>query len=348
MGSCSSVLSNVPVISDVSSKLNTTSCDKSKQGIINATNRIISAAIIKSVNNCSSSVVSSQNVEILCQNKSNPTEIYEANQSCTTCMNNVFQGMQDHYKQEREQNTENPKSAKVRLKFDTQLDMLNKRMFQCGVETCKACSLINVSQNNVITSGSNCYQQIQNQANFSVNIRAILKQQLLSNKDVLAGVVNALNNTNIDSITDTISNDIETRITNNYLKNLSTSIQSGQSINVVSGSTSVSSVSQYNMFQSIVKSVNNDNIASDVLNNSLLTAIEKSVNQENTLNDFGEVIFNVVNTPLGAINKTVEYVMISVLSFLGLLTIILIIYLAVKFRKSKPVIEQGVRIQNVL
>lgn len=347
MGSCSSVLSDIPVVSNVSSKLNTTSCDKSKQGIIQATNRVISAAIIKSVNNCSSSVVSSQNIEILCENKANPTEIYEENAACTTCMNNVFQGMQDHYRQEREQNKEKPQAAKVRLSFDTQLDMLNKRMFQCGVETCKACSLINVSENNVINSGSDCYTQLTSTANFSTNIRAILKQQLLSNKDVLAGVVNALNNTNIDSITDTISNDIETRVTSNYLQNLATAIQSQQSINVVSSSTSVANVSQYNMFQSIVSNVNNANIASDVINNSLLTAIEKSVNQENTLNDFGEVIFNVVNAPLGAINKTVQYVMISVLSFLGLLTLILIIYLIVKFRKHKPVIEPGYRIQSV-
>lgn len=337
MGNCSNVLSSVPVISDVSSTLNTTSCSKSKQGIIDATNRIISSAIIKSVDNCSSSVVSSQNTEILCQNKDKPDEVYEANAACTTCMNNVFQGMQDHFRQERLQNRNKPKSAKVRLKFDTQLDMLNKRMFQCGVETCKACSLVNVSENNVISSNSDCYNQIKSKANFSTNIRAILKQQLLSNKDVLAGVVNELNNTNIDSITDTISNNIETRVTSNYLNNLATSIQANQSINVVSSSTSVANVSQYNMFQAIVEDVNKTNIASDVINNSLLTAIEKSINEQSTLNDVGEVIFNVVNKPLGAIDKTVQYIMISILSFLGLLTIVLVIYLVIKFRRKKSV-----------
>ena len=92
-------------------------CHHTPQGYVNVLNDIVSQSIYNGINAVSSIAESGQIVSIECDpSLPDGLETYEGNSACTTCMNQVYDGLDAQHQYERDawKGTE----AKVRLSLE--------------------------------------------------------------------------------------------------------------------------------------------------------------------------------------------------------------------------------------
>lgn len=307
-------------------------CSKSKQAIINVTNSIVASAIIMSVENCGSNEVATQEIHLTC-NPDVPTgEVYEQNVSCNTCNEAVFEGMLAQHALERKMWAQGAE-VKVRLPINQEYALMMGRIGTCGVNTCKACSLANVTQSSILNGSSTCYDQLRSKTNFSANMTSLVQEQLLNNQDVLSGVAQALGAQGVNKLTETIVNQINSTVTDRFLDEVVLEMKAKQDITIDGSSTTVTNISQYSAFNIALKQVTENDIATKSISDAVFSTVAEVANQQNTLNDIGEVVFEATVDFTKAIDNTVGQIMISVLVVLGVTVSAIIgyaIYKAVK------------------
>jgi hypothetical protein len=311
-------------------------CDKSKTGLINATNSIISMAITKSITDCATENQALQNVDITCNPNLEGTglSVYEENQACTQCMNEVFNGFDEQHQMERDAWTKR-KSVKVRLSIDDEYKLLIARLSACGIHTCKACSFINLTQVSVINTENSCLDTNLSVQNVQNNIQTLIKQQLSNNQDVLSGVAQALAQKNVDKITETITNRILTQVNNDFLNRTIQNLKTRQVMQFNSGNqTLINNISQSNAFTMISEQVTTAQIAQNTISSEFFETVSQIVKQQNTLDSVGTAIFQSSVTFTSAINSVVTKVLIAVIASLAFVLIMIVSYLIFKFVKS--------------
>ena len=318
-------------------------CSKDRQAIIRATNEIVATAIVTSINQCNDQTLTTQNVKLTCapSNLEANTTVYEANSSCTRCIENVFNGMQSQHDLERKLWSKGP--AQVRLPINDEYMLLMGRLGTCGMTVCKACTIANVSQANILSTNSSCFSNIDQQASFKTNLSSLLKQQLVNNQDILAGVAKAFGNSNVSNITENLTNLISSKADTNFINSVFRQITSTQNITLQSnGSTTVNNISQINTFNIALQLVSQANIAENSISNDVFQTVAEVANQQNTLNDVGTLVFESTVTFVGAIDSIVGKVMLAALITLGVIVLVIIAYALYRFIKKSVVATQKV------
>jgi hypothetical protein len=351
MGACSSVGSKLnPYLigvvgafsgndSRTASVLPTKGCDKSKQAIVNATNEIVATAIVLSVNSCTAEAQVDQQISITCRptGLEANTQVYEENSACRQCYESVFNGMMAQHVLERKVWADGG-TVMVRTPINEEYELMISRMQLCGVNTCKACALSNVTQANIIQSNTSCQNTMSNKDTFSTNLSSLVNEQLLNNQDVLSGVASAFGAKGVSDLTEQIVNQISTTVTQNFLTNTVNKMASSQVIILDSGtSTQFNNMTQYSSYNVALSEVTTNNIVTNAISDSVFATVAEIANQQNTLNDVGEVLFQSSVDFVTAINNVVGQVMIAVLVVLGCVVAFIIGYAIYKVVKKTAV-----------
>jgi hypothetical protein len=318
-------------------------CSKDKTALVQATNEIVATAIILSVNECNSVETSSQDITITCDpllpdEKTGQTwEVYEANPACGKCNEAVFKGMLAQHALERRM-WDQGKEVKVRLPINEEYVLMLGRIGTCGINTCKACSLSNVTQSNILRGNSSCYIQMRSQANFKTNLTTLIQEQLVNNQDVLSGVAKAFGAEGVNNLTEKIVNQITSNTSENFLNLTVDNMTSSQVINMnIGGTTSVNNISQYSAFNIALDAVTKEDIVNKSISDAVFSTVAEVANEQNTLNDLGEVVFESTVDFTKAINNSVGKVMIAVLIGLGAVVAFIIGYALYKFFRKTTV-----------
>lgn len=314
-------------------------CSNNSTALVNATNEIIATAIINSLTYCTELAETWQDINITCLPDLPEGQVYEGNKACGQCIESVFTGMLAQHAMERKmwQNS-NPDAVRVRLDINSEYTLLLGRTGTCGMVACKACTLANVSQNNILTANSSCYDTMTDATQFESNLGSLVQQQLLNNQDVLAGVAKVFGNSDVSSLTQTIVNKIASQVTTNFLQNFVESLKTTQIINITSnGGFSGNGIAQINTFQLAVQFVSTKNVAEQALGSSVFEVIQQVADEQNTLNDVGTLVFQSTVGFSAAINNVVGQVMIATLALLGVVVVAILCYAGYKFIKKSAV-----------
>ena len=306
-------------------------CDKSPTALVKATNEIIATAIVQSSNKCNQQADITQLIDIRClPTNLDGIQVWEQNAGCRLCFESVFEGMLAHHALERKLWNEG-QEVKVRLPINDEYGLMLQRLELCGIGQCKACALQNVTQANLLKANSSCYEQLRSTANFSANLRALIKEQLLNNQDVLSGLADALGQNGLDSITDTVSSRLETQVTTSFLTSVTSLMEQSQVIQIRSNSTvDTNNISQENAYNIALQEVTNSNVTLNAISTDVFDAVARVANQQNTLNDVGEAVFQSTLDITQALEGVVARVMFAVLSVLVVTVLVIVGYLIYK------------------
>lgn len=312
-------------------------CDKSKNALIKATQEIVATAIVDSLSSCTSMSQADQVISISCRPNLPAGQVYEGNSACGQCNGNVFDGMLAGHAQERKMwATDDPANVRVRLNIDDEFRLLITRANTCGITACKACSLANTTQYNILNSSQDCYGSSLTVANFTNSLENLLTQQLVSNQDVLAGVAAAFGGpANVVNITQNIRAAITQQVNTSFLEQVKTRMQSQQTITLATngGSVSGNNISQSTTFNVALQAVTENDIIRKSGLESKFDVIEQVINQQTTINAVGEALFTSTITFAKTLDSIVGKVMIAVIVALGLVVVFLLglaIYRGVK------------------
>lgn len=318
-------------------------CSRDRKAIINASNQIVATAILQSLNYCTQVADTWQSINITCNPVMPAGEVYEGNKACGTCVEDVFLGMLNQHQLERKQwDRETPTDIGVRLDINSEYTLLMGRVGTCGLVSCKACTLANVSQNNILTVDSSCYSTLTNTTFFQANLSSLVQQQLLNNQDVLAGVAKAFGNNDVSTLTEDITNRISSQVNENFLQEFVNQLKSTQIININStGSFSGNGIAQINIFQLATQYVQDQSVITNSLPSEMFTMIEQVANEQNTLNDVGTLTFEATVGFTAALSNVVGQVMIATLALLGVVVVAIVAYAGYKFiRKTSQAAAQ--------
>lgn len=317
-------------------------CSRDPTAVINATNQIVATAIVQSLNYCTQIAETWQDINITCDPQLPSGEVYEGNAACKTCVEDVFQGMLEQHAMERKMwGRENPADVRVRLDINSEYTLLLGRVGTCGMVACKACTLANVSQGNILTANSACNDTLKNTDIFKTNLSALVQQQLLNNQDVLAGVAKKFASNNVTTLTETITNKISTNVTSTFLNDFVDSLQNTQIIRLDTPSFSGQGIAQNNVFQLAAQYVSSNGVAENSFDSDTWTIIQQVANEQNTLNDLGTLTFQATIGFAQAVDNVVGQVMIATLVVLAVVVLVIIGYASYKFiRKTSLEVAQ--------
>ncbi len=312
-------------------------CSKSKAALVQATREVVSSAIVTSLTQCSSFAQADQSTSITCMPRLPAGTVYEGNAACGSCNGNVFDGMMAGHAQERAMWDKGEDSeVRVRLPIDEEFKLLMARVGSCGLTTCKACSLANVTQYNILNADMKCYAQMRDTTVFQNNLSTIVKQQLLANQDVLAGVARALGSgADVINITEKITSSISSHVTQDFLNTLSKTMSQSQTITIVAGGSFFgNNISQNTAFTLALEAVTEADIVNKAISDGTFAVMEQVINEQNTLNSVGAILFTSTITFATALDSIVGKVMIAVLVALGVVLLFLASYAMYKMIKQ--------------
>lgn len=329
MGGCNSVWKRIALGADrLSNPDAKSSCDKSKTGIVNATNQIIAMSVIQSLQSCCQQASAIQTLQVTCDPDLAFYEgVFESNAACGNCLQSVYDSFKYQHQLEELQWEKDKSQAKVRLPMDTELEEMIERVQTCGLGPCKACSLINITQSNILHADQTCFQTVADSTSLRANMTGLITQQLTQNQDVLAGVAQAFGNPDVATISESLTNLITSNNFTDILQNTMNQLSESQTLSVDGENSSVRNITQMSVFTAVVHAMNSANIVTQNVDSTILDTIEQVVQQQNTLNDFGEVIFESSVTLTQAIDNIVGRIMIATLVALGLVVMSIIGYL---------------------
>ena len=313
-------------------------CNTDHGGMVNAMNQIISMSVVKSVNNCDTNTKTTQTFNLFCNPIIDPNAsytVYEGNPSCTDCIQGHFDAWKGQVESEKKLWT-SPQQTIVRQDINKSYNILINGLSACGINTCKACSIQNVNQSNMINISSDCNNIEQVQKVFNANVRGLVSQQLTQNQDILASAMKTLVTNNANSVIDTISTSISSKITTNTINNWIQNAFKFQNITLkASGTVVTNNISQANIYNSVVESVSKTDISSKVLDELNFQLFETIINSQQTLNSVGETVFKSVTGFLGLIDGIVGRVLVATAAILGLVVFVIVFFIIYKIVKSR-------------
>ena len=150
------------------------------------------------------------------------------------------------------------------------------------------------------------------------NVSTLLQEQFLNNQDVMSAAMQSLGIQGVQSLSDTIANQISTVVTSSFLSALRQQIALSQVITVKSSTTtSVNNVTQSSILNIVQQTVSKNKVSTSAYAESVFNDISNLVNQQNTLDEVGNVVFKATTTFTKAIDSSVGMVMMAVLVLLG-------------------------------
>jgi len=326
MGACQSQLASIPLLSGALMKA--AGCGhRTKDVLIDAVNNIVSESYTQALTTCASSAVASQSIVMKCHPASynangSPTDfVYEENAACKACMSDVFKGMSDQHADEKQKWSDGG-AAKVRLPIDTEFQLMYDRLETCGLTMCKACVLVNATQESLLSSVSRCKDNADFQSNYESNLGNNITAQLNNNQDVLSSLANLLQKPDVTSVSQTIQNSITNVTKQEFSNSLVAALSSAQTVVIDSnGGTVVRNLLQNTTAASVVQFMSKEDVAQQAFASDWLKEAAAIANDQNTLSDVGEVIGQGGVTLAKTLESIVGKILLAVLVFLGVVVL---------------------------
>lgn len=303
--------------------------------LLDSVNTIVTDSITDAFNICTQSDFAKLNIQITCDPKIEGVSfsVFEGNPSCTACMNGVFTGIFDHH--EREQALWAKSDVRVRLPIDKEYQDMVARLELCGLSACKACVLSNSTQSSFIKSSNNCSTSGDFQTTVSDNIQSNISTQLLNNQDVLAGVASALGNSDLNTISSTLRDQVVEQMKSDFYTGLSNQLNASQSIIVNSEiGISVNNVVQSSMFAIVNSWVTSQDVASKAFTKEFVDAVSSVAENQNTLGNVGELLVQSSSIMAKTLDSIVGKILIAVLILLLVIVVAIVSFALYRIIKN--------------
>lgn len=376
MGGCNSTFGRMIQATSLSSGKN---CGHSKYGLINATENLVVMSIINSINDCNSSATIEQllaigcnpdisefkiakqcvdtNDEFIpnCSSDTIPVTVYEENKNCANCLQGIFDSIAYQGQLERHVWIRDKDKSQVRSDINDVVKKMSENIKGCGMTSCKACTLSNISQKNIITLNQDCFNQTKLKSSVQENLSGLLQEQLASNKDVISAISEALQSNDIQKISTKLSTSITTNINDSFYSSLESKITQSQIISsnycnesLLNGdcpnnnSSNINGLTQYSLTSIIAQQVQENNIIQNAKLDSLFNDIIAILDKNNTLDSLGDIVFESTITFVSAFTSVIGKIMIIMGIILGTIVLVLIclgIYRLVKRVKQKRILK---------
>lgn len=294
----------------------THSCGQRKpEVLLDSVNTIVSNSIMDSLNTCDEFSLARQTIRITCDPKlSGQTfSVFEANPSCTACMQRVFTGLFDQHQAEQFQWDKS--SARVRLPIDTEYQSMVDRLEVCGLTACKACVLSNSTQSSFINQSNSCVASAAFKSTFESNLQSNISTQLLNNQDVLSGVASALGNKDLNQISTTLSGQITQSFKSDFFTRLGSLLSDSQSV-IVNGDSNNSNIVQSSSFSMINSYVTKEDVATSAFTKEFVDAVSAVAENQNTLGSVGELLVQSSTIMAKTLDSIVGKILVAVLILL--------------------------------
>jgi hypothetical protein len=316
-------------------------CDKSKKGLIEATNSIITSAITNSFVSCMSEVKSLQYASVTCHPnldtlavrtddpKRRPT-VFEENQECTNCIESAFRGLHHWHELEERRWLNTSNEVAVITSFDKELATMTNALEVCGMQSCKACNMVNVTQSNTIDATQGCTAKIDLETKFKNNLTGIITQELTNNQDVLSAAAKVLGTDGLGTLTQELTNRISTHVTKLEIDAAILNIQSTQRFTYSGQAGSVGGISQVNAFNVVQQYVTDSKFSTKAVSDVDFQSMADILNKQNTMDSLGNLVFHSTVDLTEAINSAAGQFMMFTVGILAVLFLAIFSYLAYK------------------
>jgi len=307
----------------------------SQSAIVNQTNIMVSNVIVNIALYCNTQDISDQMISVKCNPQyQNASIVWEQNSSCQACVVNVTNNQLQYYK-----NVErlwNSKPAGVSLPINQDFQNIINDFVSCGLNSCKACVLENVSQSSVITSVLNCqaFNNVQN--TISQQMIAQVTQNLTNNQDMLAPLAEMLGSSSTSDVIYNVTNRIMTLLTEDVVANLTQQVSNNQtlSLNLHGGETQIIGSTQNSAYNSVMKYLGDTNLLNNILESSQWDELLQLYNEQNTIDSLGNTIVASVNLLTQLLNNVVGQVVIIVLCLVVVIFLAMVIYVITNLIKN--------------
>jgi len=316
----------------------------SQSEVIDSANSMVATIMTNIALYCSSTDTSTQNITVHCLPVT--STIYELNEGCTTCINNVKASALAYYDQQQQLWTRGVMAAQVRKPIDADFQNIIQEFITCSVTSCKACTFNNLSQTTTVQSVLTCeaFNNVQN--NINQQLMTQITQQLTNNQDALSGFAAIFGHQTAD-ITYALATRISAKITNNVVSDIEALITGNQSITWSGGSEAISGWSQQNTFNNIQTYLNTNNVLNSILTQDQWTLFQSAANDQNTIDELGNLIVGATKWLKKISEFIVGKAMIAAICVLIFVTIVVILYITVKLI-TKAVKSQRAKDQHKL
>jgi hypothetical protein len=302
-----------------------------RNGITKITSELVAEAINRTTNNCSGQANITQVIDVTCNPviSNDSIDVYEQNSACTQCMENVFGSMRRYHNAQRAMWSSDLSSANVLTNIDDDYSSLHDKLRACGINVCKACSFLNLTQANSLNTITSCYSDMNNKSIISSNLDSLIQQMFVNNQDVFQAVIDTLGGGKVNTLSQTVTSEIMSNVTQDFLNNTLARVQASQVMSFdIQGSISISNMSQKSTYNIILQEVSESDIVSRALQELQVDTMLKYLNEQTTLNSVGKFIYTSTLRPLQFIDTSFE--LASVLT-LGIVLFTGIVLLAVMY-----------------
>lgn len=298
------------------------SCGKpTRELLLNSTNDIISNTIVQRMLACTTSNTSLQLIELKCQ----PSGVYESNAACSQCMQNVFQGIIDQHQYELSEWKRG--EVKVRLPIDQEYNQMVQRLESCGISFCKACSLVNATQESVIKSFDQCQSTLITSDSFKADLGANLATELNNNQHILSGVSEALGNKDLGTITNTLVNQLTTNMNEDFQDRLVSQLSQSQTIRLDStGSFNGDGLLQKSAISVVSEFISTAQVAQNQISSEFADYVASVAQSQTSLSELGEMVGRSGVIMSQTLDSVVGKVLIAVLVVLGVIVGFILVF----------------------
>lgn len=312
-------------------------CDTSPSGIAQMINTVVAQSISQTVSDCFQNQVAEQSIRIRCNPILPGTDaVYEENAACGSCIDSILQAQL--YQMDLQRRLWSSSVPTVRMPINNFYGGILNSMGTCS-SYCKACSLSNVTQSNIVQANASCISVAMNSTNISSNLSSAVQQMLLSNQDVMAATCKTIGIQDVSQVATYITSNIMVVVNSDFISRLQQELQQSQVIELYSQtSVSLNNISQSSASTVTQQFVTSAEVATNALSSATISAISAQVQQQNTLNELGDAIVDSTTSFLSAMDNAVGQIMLACIALLGVVVIAIIIYFI--YSKIKSAIDE--------
>lgn len=300
----------------------------SQSVIDNQLNSMVANVFVSIASYCSTNDVSSQTLTINCDPGPYTTSIYEENPACSTCLDNIVNNQTTYYA--LQQATWARQGAAVRGSIDLDFQNVIQQFVACGLASCKACVVDNVSQNTVIQSVLTCdsFSNVQN--SIAQQLSSSVNQTLTNNQDILAQLGEMLGAKSTSEVVQNVTNRILANITETLVAQVQQTISTNQNLTFTIGNSEINGVSQSSAYTSIMNFFEQNQVFNNVFSQAEIQQIETAVNSQDTIGEIGGAIVGVVQYLSHTLTSIVGQVVIGCFIVLGVIVAGIVLFITTR------------------
>ena len=303
-----------------------------KTAVLYYANKLTAQAFLDVSQDCSTSVDSSQLVDLEC-NPDQSLGRQENTFECASCLNNMRTTAESQFILQRETWAKTGDYF-VAANIDTQFTEFSEYIKQCN-ESCKTCNFENTSQMAYVQIDQTCRFSDDMTQEFRAAVEGKFLETLYSKKDIAGSLVSAVGGSNADKTIANVVSVASSRISATFADNLITSLNLAQTIDLTSGVSVVFKGQQQDIVINQTANIVSENKLYDsVLTDSQWQAWANNWQSDTTIDSVGKVLTDTVTSFSSIISSTIGAIMFTLMVLLGVIVIALIVLIVMREQKK--------------